>query len=474
MLRSIAGAMSDIAASRALAEAMAHRGAQRMDQADAALTLAHSLAPADRRIAFLLAQLRYERGLPAADLFARAEALDPANRDARRNRAMALAAEGDPAGAQALLIDAIAAAPDWLDGLRVLASMRWVAGEVADFDRDWAGAARAHPAQQGLWLGWFGALAQIRDWDRASAVLDEAQQHLGETPALLSARAFVAGESGALDRCGALLDRLAGGADPFVHIARMRLALRQGDATRARDQALAMLPGPAGRQAWSYLSTAWRMLGDPLADWLEGDPAFVRAHDVGLSAQDLAELAGVLRGLHTAQQAYAEQSVRAGTQTDRSVLLRHEPIFGRVRAALMAAVEAHVAGLPPHDPRHPLLSVPRDDLRVAGSWSVRLGPGGFNVTHSHPMGWLSSAFYVALPDGATMGAAPAGHFHWGAPPAELGVDLPPRGMIAPSVGQLVLFPSYVWHGTVPIDAGERLNLAFDVVPAPDGRAQSPR
>ena len=438
------------------------RATQDMAGADAALAQALTQAPDDPGLVMMRAQLRYERGLPAADLFARASALDPANRDALRNRALALAAEGDPAGAQALLVDAIAAQPEWLDGLRVLASLRWVAGDADQFDRDWAKAARAHPAQQGLWLGWFGALAQLRDWPRATAVLDEAQRHLGETPPLLSARVFVAGESGALDHCAALLDRLGESDDQFLQIARVRLALRRGDAARARDIGLAMLRGAAARQAWSYLSTAWRLLGDPLGDWLEGDPAFVRAHDVPLSTADLAELADVLRALHTAQQPYAEQSVRAGTQTDRSVLLRHEPIFSRVKAALLAIVADHVAGFPPHDPRHPMLSVPRGRLLISGSWSVRLGPGGYNVTHSHPLGWLSSAFYIALPDAATMGPAPAGHFHWGAPPAELGIDLPPRGMIAPQVGKLVLFPSYVWHGTVPIAAGERLNIAFDV------------
>jgi hypothetical protein len=31
---------------------------------------------------------------------------------------------------------------------------------------------------------------------------------------------------------------------------------------------------------------------------------------------------------------------------------------------------------------------------------------------------------------------------------------------------LVLFPSYLWHGTVPFSAGEmRLTAAFDVLPA---------
>ncbi len=437
------------------------RAAQDMAGADAALAAALAAAPDDPELVMMQAQLRFERGLPAAALFARAAALDPANREARRNHALALAAEGDPAGAEAVLTMAIARWPDWLDGLRVLASLRWVAGDGAAFDRDWARAARAHPSQPGLWLGWFGALAQARDWARAGAVLDEAQAQLGETPAILSARAFMAGEAGALDACAALLARLSAD-DPFLQLARVRLALRRGDPAAARDQALAMLRGPGARQAWSYLATAWRLLDDPLADWLEGDPAFVRAHAVGLSNADLAELAQVLRALHTAQQAYAEQSVRHGTQTDRSVLLRHEPVFARTKAALLDAVERHVAGLPPPDPRHPLLSVPRTGLRIAGSWSVRLGPGGFNVAHSHPLGWLSSAFYVSLPEAEP---APAGHFQWGAPPAELGLDLPPRGLIAPVPGQLVLFPAYVWHGTVPITRGERLNLAFDVVPA---------
>ena len=434
--------------------------------ADLALSRARALAPHDPRIAFLRAQTRYELGYPAAALFGDALDLDPANRDALRNRSLAEASEGQVGKAQQRLTAALVRWPDWLDGLRVLASLRWIAGDANGFDRDWAGAARAQPKNQALWLGWFGARAQVRDWPQAIAVLDEAQQHLGQTFGLQSARVFVAGESGALDQCAALLDALKGREDQFLQVARIRLALRRGDPAVARDVALGLLGGPGAPQAWSYLSTAWRLLDDPLADWLEGDPAFVRAHDVALSASDLTELAEVLRSLHLAQEPYAEQTVRGGTQSDRSVLLRHEPILQRAKAALLEAVQGHIAGLPPHDARHPLLSRPRGELKIAGSWSVRLGPGGFNVTHSHPMGWLSSAFYVACDARATMGDPPAGCFHWGAPPDELGIDLPARGTIGPVAGRLVLFPSYVWHGTVPIAAGERLNIAFDIVPRP--------
>jgi len=52
----------------------------------------------------------------------------------------------------------------------------------------------------------------------------------------------------------------------------------------------------------------------------------------------------------------------------------------------------------------------------------------------------------------------------GEPQKELGINLPPFRYIEPRVGQLVLFPSWVWHGTVPFQEGERLTTAFDVRP----------
>ncbi|MBK9588986.1 MAG: hypothetical protein IPO50_10640 [Sphingomonadales bacterium] len=37
-----------------------------------------------------------------------------------------------------------------------------------------------------------------------------------------------------------------------------------------------------------------------------------------------------------------------------------------------------------------------------------------------------------------------------------------KRLIEPKPGRLVMFPSTMWHGTVPFDAGERLTVAFDV------------
>jgi uncharacterized protein (TIGR02466 family) len=129
------------------------------------------------------------------------------------------------------------------------------------------------------------------------------------------------------------------------------------------------------------------------------------------------------------------------------------------------AVEKHVAQLPPADPRHPLLGPRRDRrIRFAGSWSVRLRDSGFHTSHVHPQGWISSALYVALPEEKPDGDLHAGWLQLGAPPADLRTGLEPLRLIKPEPGKLVLFPSWMWHGTVPFRAGERLTVAFDVAP----------
>ncbi len=437
--------------------AAALRRAQRMVEADVLITEARALDPDDRLIAFLHAQSRYELGHPAAELFAAARAMWPDNPDVVRNHALALASEGRATEGEALLAATVRAQPDWLDGHRVLASLRRTHGSTTSDDASYA---EACSAQAGLpvWLAWFGHAAQRKDWDAARVILDRARAALGAAPQLDAARTVIVCEAGEVDARD-WIDRTAGQGDPQLAIARARFALGNRQADVAEAALLPLLATPAAGQAWPYLALAWRMKGDAKAAWLEGDPRFTSVLDVGLAGEELADLAALLRRLHTADAPYPDQSVRGGTQTDRSVLLRHEAALQGARSRLMDAVTAFVAHLPAPDPRHPLLGRPRTDLRIAGSWSVRLTGGGRNVPHTHPMGWLSSAFYVALPDGDT------GALTLGTPPDELGLDLPPLRTIEPEVGTLVLFPSTMWHATRPFASGERLNIAFDIAPA---------
>jgi hypothetical protein len=135
-----------------------------------------------------------------------------------------------------------------------------------------------------------------------------------------------------------------------------------------------------------------------------------------------------------------------------------DPAIQSARMKITAAVRDYIDALPTPDPTHPLLTPRRDQILFEGSWSVRLKDKGFHASHTHVMGWISSAFYVALPELP----APSGWLALGTPPPELGLDLQAYATVEPKPGRLVLFPSTMWHSTFPFEAGERLTIAFDV------------
>jgi tetratricopeptide (TPR) repeat protein len=99
----------------------------------------------------------------------------------------------------------------------------------------------------------------------------------------------------------------------------------------------------------------------------------------------------------------------------------------------------------------------------SGSWSVRLHNMGYHSNHMHPMGWLSSAFYVTLPEEIQCERKKAGWFQVGVPNIKLQTELKPTRYIKPEIGKLILFPSFLWHGTVPFkEESYRLTVAYDV------------
>ena len=109
-----------------------------------------------------------------------------------------------------------------------------------------------------------------------------------------------------------------------------------------------------------------------------------------------------------------------------------------------------------------MLGRDRARFRFTDSWSVRLVDGGFHVSHFHPQGTLSSAFYVTVPQDPRQSK----HSGWltiGEPPESLRTGLAPLQMIEPKPGRLALFPSFMWHGTRAFPKGERMSMAFDTV-----------
>jgi tetratricopeptide (TPR) repeat protein len=425
-----------------------------------AFAAAAQLAPADPLIAHSHARTALEAGAPATDLFTAAARLSPRDGSVVLGLAAALLHEGRADDAIALLERALAGTPLWIEGHRSLAALRGQMGEdpLASTTR----ALAHHPRAPELHHLAISLALQARDLVRAGAALEAAVAALGNPRWLRLLAAHIASEQGDLSEADAAFLAAGPPADTNEAWTNARHLLR----TARPESAAALLEpwlGQAGEYAiWPYLALAWRLAGDPRHAWLEGHPRLVGVYDIGLSSAELAALADLLRQLHFAVAAPLDQSVRGGTQTDGNLLLRTEAPIRDLRQRLLAIVERHTAQLPPPERGHPTLLPNRAPVRISGSWSVRLTGAGFHTDHVHPQGWFSSALYLALPE--TLGDGVVDHAGWLSlgEARDLVPGIAPLSLIAPQPGRLVLFPSTMWHGTRPFNAGERLTVAFDI------------
>jgi hypothetical protein len=72
---------------------------------------------------------------------------------------------------------------------------------------------------------------------------------------------------------------------------------------------------------------------------------------------------------------------------------------------------------------------------------------------------------VETPDVALDREDREGWLRFGQPPIATVPPLLADHYVRPKPGRLALFPSYMWHGTVPFTTDEkRLTIAFDLVP----------
>ena len=231
----------------------------------------------------------------------------------------------------------------------------------------------------------------------------------------------------------------------------------------------ALLLDSANQESWAHLGTAWRLAGDPREHWLMNYDQLVGLIEVDLpplpsgDTDLLKALKTTLDGMHRSVREPLNQSVRHGSQTSGHLFARPDPTIATARAALQAAAERWLTKLPV-DENHPFLSRNSHSVRMMGSWSVKLRSFGHHVNHFHPDGWMSSAYYVSLPPSVNQGIEQdAGCIQFGQPAVELGLDLSPRHIVRPKAGYLALFPSYMWHGTLPFsDTEPRITIAFDM------------
>jgi predicted Zn-dependent protease len=393
-----------------------------------------------------------------------------------QNRGEALLEAGDADGALACLNAGIERFPDNALLHRLKAGVHREVAAPGDPVADLHEAARRQPQNAAL-------------WEVLGDLLNRLDRRVEAREAVAEARALGCPPSAGLGLLEAIADATAGRkADATrrfeqlvrdhpnhaaLELAFAAHAMSSGDPSRAEALCAEVLKAhPYSQLAWAYLGTAWRLLGDQRERWLLDYERMVipirvqQPADYPDRARFFRALTEALDGLHRTRAHPIDQTLRGGTQTNGYLFRHKQPLIRQLEMQIREAVCTAIATFP-RDERHPFWrrTPNRDDpqFRFAGAWSVRLSSTGFHTNHVHPQGWVSSALYVSLPD-----ALPGqeGSIQFGVPPVEMGLAIEPRRVVAPEVGTLLLFPSYMWHGTIPFSAREpRLTVAFDLVPA---------
>ena len=462
------------------AEAWLSMGAlhQRQDDLDAAiscyekaLAVQPDYAEAHHNIGVCL-RLQ-QRSSEALEHYKTARSLGLDRAELYHNLGNALVDTLDPNGA----IDAYRAAleqnPTDLYSHLNLNGLLWQQDLLEDYLKSYKDALDKHPAAVELRVAYATALMQQEEFEAAERLLTRGVRHSPESSELQSLLAYSQEGQGrwkdALKVHAAAVKMSGSIPNHHISYARALLACQRPDEALQQAQ-LGAVQMPFNQRALAYLGLCWRMLGDERDQILNDYEGLVSVYDVPISTQFAnAEefndrLTDVLGPLHIGKRPPAEQTLRGGSQTNGNLFDRAEPEIDDLVEGFRQCIREYIDQFP-QDIEHPLFSRRSEKFDFTASWSVRLARCGYHTMHTHPLGWISSAYYVQVPPEIVDSDAQGGGLKFGEPDIDLGDKGTARRTIQPSIGRLVLFPSYMWHGTVPFESDEpRMTVAFDVVP----------
>jgi uncharacterized protein (TIGR02466 family) len=185
-----------------------------------------------------------------------------------------------------------------------------------------------------------------------------------------------------------------------------------------------------------------------------------------------------LSDLHQFERNPLTQSVSGGTQSPGNLFDHSYPALTRLKKLLFEAITDELTDAAFSD------SVPTKiaarntgSFEVESAWSIILPGQGHHVPHIHSKGWYSCVYYLEVPDeisgvdesptiiSSTSAGENSGCLAFGRPGVNLPIAADPVHFVVPQAGKLVMFPSYIWHETIPFSASDnRVVIAFDIIP----------
>lgn len=370
--------------------------------------------------------------------------------------------------------NAVVANPSNRDAHRLLNEMLWQTGQTQRFLSSYPTALASRPTDTPLRISYANELLRVRQPAEALKELGIATASAPDDPTANDTIARALSMLGDFEKALVHHRRATTQKPEDAELASnlVETLLKAELHAEALDASITALDRfPRDQSLLAMHTTALQILGDPRLDRLADFATTAKTFDIeppqGFADEGAfnAALAEELRRLHATKVHPTDQTLRGGTQTFGALFDRADPLIAQLRLQIEQAITRYIAEMP-DDKSHPFFARKSRSFGFSGSWSVRLHEGGFHTNHIHPKGWISSAYYVAVPAEAATAPTNPGWFKMGETNLQLGRHEKVQRLVQPKVGRLVLFPSYFWHGTVPFQSeSERLTVAFDVVPA---------
>ena len=153
-----------------------------------------------------------------------------------------------------------------------------------------------------------------------------------------------------------------------------------------------------------------------------------------------------------------------GVQSSGNLFKRPEQSFKILEGALIELIKNYHLRFE-NMPCEFIHSFPKN-IEFSSSWFVKMQSGGHLSSHIHEDGWISGAVYLAIPkkrnhpdEGAIELSTDGDEY------PRMHNDFPKKTLL-PEAGDVIFFPSSVFHRTIPFSSDEeRICIAFDLKPA---------
>ncbi len=364
---------------------------------------------------------------------------------------------------------AIAINPSYLAAHVQLNEMLWQLGEQQKFGKSFFLVLTKTPELSSLRLAYIDMLINAEDYKQASQQVQLGLERQPNQSRLLYFKALLLANDGKVKDAFSIMQTIWQATSTFSHgieliklsikltkynvalqvISELKKEYTQNQLVLAYESTCLKLTDPDAYEAFTQVKHSIKAFELPIPDGYDSLAVFLN------------KVQEVLVSMHNTTTRPLQQTLRKGTQTPGRLLDREHPILAQLKWAYETTVSRYIAELP-DDSEHVFFKRKCASFKITGSWSVKLEESGFHVNHVHPEGWISSACYISLPDNIT---DKEGCIRFGQSPLELGLIDEPDLIITPKEGILVLFPSFMWHGTLPFHSNEmRLTAPFDVVP----------